>query len=177
MEEYNKIIEGLQIDFQSGVGRKPAATDVSIPFFDPKSNTALLVNNGDMFFGDEGERITDGDILVIPGGKEVRIAFGAPTAKKLSKDEYEANKRKYVQNATQQELNDIDEHTWLQAKFDANVLNTPLFATLDLPVFAVRNAPHIASIMRTIATEKDATIPGKNRVIKLMTEYMVIEDI
>ena len=174
MEEYNKIIEGLQIDFQSGVGRKPAA-NVSIPFFDPKSNTALLVNNGDMFFGDEGERVTDGDILVIPGGKEVRIAFGTPTAKKISKEEYEENKRKYVQNASQQELNDIDDHTWLQTKFDANVLNTPLFATLDLPVFAVKNAPHIANIMRTIATEKDDTTPGKNRVIKLMTEYLVIE--
>jgi AraC-like DNA-binding protein len=139
-------------------------------------NTIVIVNNGDIFFGDDQEKISEGDMLFIPGGKSTAISYGLLTAPEVSNDDFIANKKKYLQNASDSDINDYDVDGFSQIMFEAKVFDSVnFFSSLNITPFAIRGSETIAQLIRVIIDETNSTKPGKNRIIKVNTEYLCVE--
>ena len=175
MEDYNKIIESLGVRYLKSRNIK-IAQQVTIDNFYDVENTIILVNNGDIYFGPDKEKVTEGDMLFIPGGKSLSISFGSLSAPTITNEEFISNKKKYLQNATESEINDFDIDSFSQVMFEAKVFDSVnYFSSLNIPPFAIRNSSLLAELIALIISEDDSTKPGKNRIIKVNTEYLVVE--
>ncbi len=175
MEDYNKIIESLGVRYIKSRNMK-VAKPITIENYYDVENTIIVVNNGDIYYGEDQEKISEGDMLFIPGGKSVRISYGSVTAPTVTNDEFISNKKKYLQNATDSEINDYDVDGYSQVMFEAKVFDSVnFFSSLNITPFAIRNYPIIETLIRTIINETLAGRPGKNRIIKVNTEYLVVE--
>ena len=175
MEDYNKIIESLGVRFIKSRNMK-VARPVTIDNYYDVENTIIIVNNGDIYFGEDKEKVSEGDMLFIPGGKSVSISYGSLTAPIVSNDEFLSNKKKYLQNATDAEINDYDIDGFSQVMFEAKVFDSVnFFSSLNITPFAIRDCEVIANLIRVIIEETSSTKPGKNRIIKVNTEYLVVE--
>ncbi|MBO6760557.1 MAG: AraC family transcriptional regulator, partial [Roseivirga sp.] len=93
MEDYNKIIESLGVRFIKSRNIKIAKSITINNFYDVE-NTIIIVNNGDIYFGPDQEKVSEGDMLFIPGGKSLNISFGSSTAPAINNDEFISNKKK-----------------------------------------------------------------------------------
>ena len=175
MEDYNKIVESLGVRYIKSRNMK-VVKPVTIDNFYDVENTIIVVNNGDIYFGDEQEKVSEGDMLFIPGGKSLKISFGSPTAPVIANDEFISNKKKYLANATDAEVNDFDIDGFSQVMFEAKVFDSVnFFASLNITPFAIRKASKIADLIRLIIEEDNSTKVGKSRVIKVNTDYLVTE--
>jgi AraC-like DNA-binding protein len=175
MEDYNKIIESLGVRYIKSRNMK-VAKPITIENYYDVENTIFVVNNGDVYFGEEQEKISEGDMLFIPGGKSVNISYGSITAPVVSSEDFTSNKKKYLQNASESDINDFDVDGYSQVMFEAKVFDSVnFFSSLNITPFAIRNSKVIESLIRTIIDETNSTKPGKNRIIKVNTEYLVVE--
>ncbi|MFT6054399.1 MAG: AraC-like DNA-binding protein [Roseivirga sp.] len=175
MEDYNKIIESLGVRYLKSRNMK-IAKPVTIKNHYDIENTIVIVNNGDIFFGDDQEKISEGDMLFIPGGKSTAISYGLLTAPEVSNDDFIANKKKYLQNASDSDINDYDVDGFSQIMFEAKVFDSVnFFSSLNITPFAIRGSETIAQLIRVIIDETNSTKPGKNRIIKVNTEYLCVE--
>lgn len=175
MEDYNKIIESLGVRYIKSRNIK-VVKPVTIENFYDVENTIIVVNNGDIYFGEDQEKVAEGDMLFIPGGKSIPITFGSLTAHSISNEEFISNKKKYLQNATETEVNDFDINGFSQVMFEAKVFDSVnFFSSLNITPFAIRNSSHMADLMRLIIEEDNSTKAGKGRVIKNNTDYLVVE--
>ena len=175
MDDYNKIIESLGIRFIKSRNIK-IAKGVTIEDYYDKENSILLVNNGNIYYGPDSERLTEGDMLFIPGGKPVKLSFGIDTPKAISNEEFVLNKKKYLQNATQQEVNDFDVDGYSQVMFEAKVFDSVnFFSSLNLPAFAIKDAEKVTELIRMIIEEDMEMRTGSGRIIKIGTEHLVVE--
>ena len=175
MEDYNKIIESLGVRFIKSRNMK-VARPVTIDNYYDVENTVIIVNNGDIYYGEDKDKISEGDMLFIPGGKSVSISYGSLTAPVVSNDEFLSNKKKYLQNATDSEINDYDIDGFSQVMFEAKVFDSVnFFSSLNITPFAIKNSTVLGDLIRVINDETNSTKPGKNRIIKVNTEYLVVE--
>lgn len=175
MEDYNKIIESLGVRFIKSRNMK-VARPVTIDNYYDVENTVIIVNNGDIYYGEDKDKISEGDMLFIPGGKSVSISYGSLTAPVVSNDEFLSNKKKYLQNATDAEINDYDIDGFSQVMFEAKVFDSVnFFSSLNITPFAIKNSTVLGDLIRVIIDETNSTKPGKNRIIKVNTEYLVVE--
>ncbi len=175
MEDYNKIIESLGVRYIKSRNMKIAKA-VTIDNFYDVENTIIVVNNGDVYFGPDQEKVSEGDMLFIPGGKSLSISFGSVTAQAISNEEFISNKKKYLQNANDSEINDFDVDGFSQVMFEAKVFDSVnFFSSLNITPFAIRNSTVLGDLIRLIINEDNSVKPGKNRIIKVNTEYLVVE--
>uniref|UniRef100_UPI0040482118 AraC family transcriptional regulator n=1 Tax=Roseivirga sp. TaxID=1964215 RepID=UPI0040482118 len=175
MEDYNKIIESLGVRYLKSRNMK-IAKPVTIKNHYDIENTIFIVNNGDIFFGDDQEKVSEGDMLFIPGGKSTAISYGSLTAAAVSNEDFVANKKKYLQNASDSDINDYDVDGFSQVMFEAKVFDSVnFFSSLNITPFAIRGSETIANLIRVIIDETNSTKPGKNRIIKVNTEYLCVE--
>ncbi|MFT6827162.1 MAG: AraC-like DNA-binding protein [Roseivirga sp.] len=175
MEDYNKIIESLGVRYLKSRNMK-IAKPVTIKNHYDIENTIFIVNNGDIFFGDDQEKVSEGDMLFIPGGKSTAISYGSLTASAVSNEDFVANKKKYLQNASDSDINDYDVDGFSQVMFEAKVFDSVnFFSSLNITPFAIRGSETIANLIRIIIDETNSTKPGKNRIIKVNTEYLCVE--
>ena len=73
MEDYNKIIESLQIRFVKARNiniLKPVTIENNYEV----ENYLILVKNGEIRFGKEKEQAKQGDVIFIPGGRPISIS-------------------------------------------------------------------------------------------------------
>ena len=87
MEDYNKIIESLGVRYIKSRNIK-IAKQVTIDNFYDLENAIILVNNGDIYYGPDKEKVTEGDMLFIPGGKSLSISFGSLSAPTISNEDF-----------------------------------------------------------------------------------------
>lgn len=175
MEDYNKIIESLGVRYIKSRNIK-IVKPVTIENFYDVENTIIVVNNGDIYFGEDQEKVEEGDMLFIPGGKSIPITFGSLSAQQINNEEFISNKKKYLQKATGIEVNDFDVNGFSQVMFDAKVFDSVnFFSSLNITPFAIRKSNHIADLIRIIIDEDQSTKAGKERVIKNNTDCLVVE--
>ena len=94
MEDYNKIIESLGVRFIKSKNIK-VLQHVTIKNSYDVENTIVLLYKGDIKFGKENEKVGEGDILFIPGGKMLSISYGDQHPVVLSNEDFMSNKEKY----------------------------------------------------------------------------------
>ncbi|SNS43461.1 transcriptional regulator, AraC family [Belliella buryatensis] len=176
MEFYNKVIESVGVRFLKGNNYKVEKA-VSISDFNDSENTAILLHKGSLKFSEDGEGVNEGEILFIPAGRKTNISFGAVSKKTdLTNEAFLDNKRKYLQTISFKDIKNADEDCVTIVNFEAKVFDVVnFFNSLGIPPFVIRFNDQIATILEDIVKESEQHTPGKERVLKLFTELLVIE--
>ena len=174
MEDYNKIIESLGIRFKKAKNIN-ILQPLTIENYYDVENTIIIPNRGEIRYGKEKTLIKPDEVLFAPGGKLVSITYGSGNAISLSNDDFINNKEKYFE-----QVHGIIEESRYEnfsyITFDAKVFDSVnFFASLDIPPFVISNNRTIVSLMKDISREAVSNNPGKERIIKVETERLVIE--
>ncbi|MFY0599596.1 MAG: helix-turn-helix transcriptional regulator [Cyclobacteriaceae bacterium] len=173
MEDYNKIIESLAIRYTKAKNINILET-VTVENNYEIENSLILVNKGGISFGKEKEVSSAGDVIFVPGGKQLSVTYGSGSGVSLSKDAFLTHREKYFAPyvSTSEESNESYSYVSFEAKaFDS----VNFFASLDIPAFKIEASAHLASLVRKVNEESNSNAPGKDRVVKVITEHMVVE--
>jgi AraC family transcriptional regulator, activator of mtrCDE len=175
MDDYNKIIESLSVRFIKSRNLKVLNPFYVENFYDVE-NVVALVHKGEIYFGDEREKVSETEILFIPAGKNVNLNYGPKNNNKISNEEYLSNREKYVGLNSNPERVGMDENSFTAISFDAKVFDSVnFFTSLDLPPFVIKGNDKLrALILQTIREDLNHKI-GTERLIKNYTEQIVIE--
>lgn len=176
MEYYNKVIESVGVRFLKGNNYK-VEKPVAISDYQDTDNSLILLHKGSLKFGEEQELVNEGEILFIPSGRKTAIAFGSVGKKsEITNESFLDNKRKYLQTISFKEIKSLDEDCLSIVNFEAKVFDVVnFFNSLGIPPFVIRFNDRIATIIEDMVKENESQIPGKERVMKIHTELLVIE--
>ena len=175
MEDYNKIIESLNVHFKKANNIR-ITQPITIENYYDVENTVIRLNNGEIRFGKGKEIVKPGDILFIPGGKNLSVTFGSGNAVSLSNDDFISRKENYFTSIDIADVNEEGIESFTFVNFDAKVFDSVnFFASLDIPPFVIRDNPKIKPAVATIIEETSSTLAGHERVIKLVTDQLVVE--
>lgn len=172
MEDYNKIIESLEIRFVKAKNiniLKPVTIDNNYEV----ENYLILVTGGEIKFGKDKEAATEGDVIFIPGGRPISMSYGMGTPTILSKDDFLTNKDQFLKSFNEHSIS--DEH-YSYVAFDAKAFDSVnFFSSLDIPPFKIDENYKLAGLIKQINDEITASMPGRDRIVKVLTENMTIE--
>jgi AraC-like DNA-binding protein len=174
MEDYNKIIESLGVRFIKAK-KINVVQPVAIENFYDVENTVILVTAGVVGYGKAGKEVfaKEGEVLFVPGGKNVRLTYGGSANISLSNDEFISRKELYIRTHSEGESKSLDSYCYVT--FEAKVFNSVnFFASLDIEPFVI-TSNKINHIIEEILDEATSEAPGKNRIVKIKTEHLVIE--
>lgn len=172
MEDYNKIIESLNIRFIKAKNINILKT-VTIENSYEIENSLMVVNSGTLKYGKEKESCFQDEILFVPGGRQTSVTYGSSVPDRLSKDDFLSNKELYFEAYAGGE-GKSDSYSYVS--FEAKAFDSVnFFASLDIPTFKLKDDGTLARIIREINDEVVNQRPGKERVINALTEKMVVE--
>lgn len=172
MEDYNRIIESLSVSFVKARNIN-ILHPVTIENNYDVENSLLLVNSGDIRFGLENKVVKKGEILFLPGGKQEQITYGKGDAVQLSKDNFLNNKDQYFQSTSNDSFSDS---SYSFVSFDSKVFDSVnFFASLDIPSFVLSENEKLNTLIHHINDECFSNQPGRGRIIKSLTEQLVVE--
>ncbi|KEO72102.1 helix-turn-helix domain-containing protein [Anditalea andensis] len=176
MEYYNKVIESIGVRFLKGNNYK-IERPVTVTDFTDTENTIILLHQGSLRYDEEQEAVNEGEILFIPAGRSTKISFGTMAKKnEITYESFNDNKKKYLQTISFKEIKSAEEDCITTLTFEAKVFDVVnFFHSLGIPPFVVRFNDKVASIIEDIVKESEQVTPGKERVIKLHTELLVVE--
>ena len=175
MEDYNKIIESLNVHFKKANNIR-ITQPITIENYYDVENTIIRLNNGEIKFGKDQELVKNGDILFIPGGKNVSVTFGSGNAISLSNDDFISRKEDYFKSLDINDISDEGIESFTYVNFDAKVFDSVnFFASLDIPPFVIRGNPKVNPAVATIIEETTSSLAGHERIIKLITDHLVVE--
>jgi AraC-like DNA-binding protein len=139
------------------------------------ANTIILLNKGEVSYGEERHKVAEGDMLFIPGGKMNSITYGKFNPVRLTNEDLINNRDKFfVINSNPENVNEFDNYSYVS--FEAKVFDSVnFFASLDITAFLIPANPRLAAIISETVKEDHLDIPGKDRVIKTNTERIVVE--
>ncbi|MDH3709220.1 MAG: AraC family transcriptional regulator [Cyclobacteriaceae bacterium] len=173
MEDYNKIIESLSVRFIKANTIK-ILKPVTIANFYDVENTVVILNKGSIRFGREGESVNEGEVLFVPGGKNVSLSYGTGATTTLTNDDFINNKELYFQSL--EDYQGVPEENFSFINFEAKVFDSVnFFASLDLPPFVISGNELIVSLVKAVLQENTSNKPGKGRIVKINTDYLVVE--
>ena len=172
MEDYNKIIESLGVRFIKARNIN-ILKSVTIENNYEIENSLILVNRGTVSYGKGGEQCNEGEVFFVPGGRQISITYGSGKAISLSKDDFLNNKEQYFQNFGEQSSS---HENYSYVAFEAKAFDSVnFFASLDIPAFKIGPSPRLSSLIAAINKEVVNNAPGKGRIIKVLTEQLVVE--
>jgi AraC-like DNA-binding protein len=175
MEDYNKIIESLSVRFIKSKNIR-ILQPVKIQNYYDVENTILVLNRGQIRYGEDEQAVNGGSVLFIPGGKMLSLIFGSGDPVSLSNDDFTSNKELYFQSLETTDVTKLEAENYSFINFEAKVFDSVnFFASLDIPPFEIENNPKIDELIQEITTENNSETPGKDRIIKISTERLVIE--
>lgn len=175
MEDYNKIIESLNVHYKKSNNIR-ITQPITIENYYDVENTIIRLNSGEIRFGKEKELVKKGDILFIPGGKNVSVTFGSGNAISLSNDDFISRKENYFKSISKDNLDEEGIESFTYINFDAKVFDSVnFFASLDIPPFVISSHTNIKNAVKTIIDESGSNLAGHERIIKLITDYLVVE--
>ena len=174
MEDYNKIIESLNVRFISAKNIN-ILQPVTIENYYDVDNVILFVHKGEVKFGKDKQVVKESEILFIPGGKMIALTYGSGPAVSLSNDDFINNREKFLQHA--EEFAPRPEYDNVSLiNFDAKVFDTVnFFASLDIPPFLIQNNHKLISVIKEVVSEMYSTLAGRGRIVKLETDHLVVE--
>lgn len=172
MEDYNKIIESLSVRFIKAKNIN-ILKSVTIENNYDIENSLILVTKGTLKYGKEKIRCQKGDVFFVPGGRQVSITYGAGKAVSLSKDDFLNNKELYFKIYDEET---VAKSSYSYVSFEAKAFDSVnFFASLDIPPFKIKDNGQIGEIIQVINRELVESAPGKGRIVKVMTEKLVVE--
>ncbi len=174
MEDYNKIIESLGVRYLRSKNIR-IIQPLTVENYYDVGNSIILLNKGEISFGEDRHKVSEGDMLFIPGGKMSSITYGKYNPVRLTNEDLINNRDKFFGvNTNPDNFYEIDNYSYVS--FEAKVFDSVnFFASLDITAFIISDNPKLASIIHETVTEDLSDAPGKDRVIKINTERIVVE--
>jgi AraC-like DNA-binding protein len=175
MEDYNKIIESLGVHFKKANNIKIKQAITIENYYDVE-NALFRINKGEIRYTDEGRVAKKGDLLFVPGGKNIKITFGEDGEISLTNDDFISKKEDFFESLTFDEVKKAEEDNFSYVNFDAKVFDSVnFFASLDIPPFLIKDEHQICQTIDTILQESSSGLPGSDRIIMLVTDQLVVE--
>ncbi len=175
MEDYNKIIESLSVRFIKSKNIR-ILQPVRIQNYYDVENTILILNRGKIRYGKEEQAVNSGSIVFVPGAKNISIIYGSGDPVSLSNDDFINNRELYFQSLETTDVSTLEAENFSYINFEAKVFDSVnFFASLDIPPFVIEDNETVNGLIKEILKENNSDTPGKDRIIKLSTERMVIE--
>ncbi len=172
MEDYNRIIESLSVSFVKARNIN-ILKSITIENNYDVENSLLLVNSGELRFGPDHEVVEQAQILFVPGGRPLSITYGSGDAVSMTKDSFLNNKEKYLRTLSN---GSFGPSSYSYVSFDSKVFDSVnFFASLDIPAFVIEENHELAQLILKINSECNENMPGRGRVIKVLTEQLVVE--
>lgn len=174
MEDFNKIIESLNVRFSKSRNIR-ILQPITISNYYDVENTLIFVHKGQVTIENDMV-IEENDIAFIPGGKNTRICYGTGDSKVQNHDDFIGVRESYFENTSIDSIHDGHGEMFSFLTFEAKAFDSVnFFSSLDLPPFIIRNDAKIKEIASIIFQENETQLPGKDRVIKLNTDYLVVQ--
>ncbi|TAE18117.1 MAG: AraC family transcriptional regulator [Bacteroidetes bacterium] len=175
MEDYNKIIESLNVKLVKGKHIRILQSATVSNHYDT-DNYVFLLHDGAISFGKEETTLEKGDILFVPSGKLTRIAFGLQPTKVIDNEEYITHRERYFEVVNDVEAVGRLENSFSYIGFEAKVFDSiSFFNSLDIPPFVISGQHGLARMIRDVIVENINDTAGKNRVLRNKTEQVAIE--
>ena len=176
MEDYNKIIESLGVRFIKAKNLVLKQTFTVRNYYDV-GNNLILLHKGSIFFGNEEQMVEEGELLFIPGGRSTKVTYGpSGEGKSITNDDLITNREKFFRSNNDLDLIGDAEESHSYVSFEAKVFDSVnFFASLDLPAFLISNNSKLANLVIKVVEENMQELPGKERLINLYTEQIVVE--
>jgi len=205
MEDYNKIIESLQIKFPQ-VGVQTARDEVLgnsengyeiteheeyavnaksvvlkqsclVENYYDIEDYMVLLHDGVLSIGDGTYKVENGDMLFIPGGKVTKVWYGADAEEtRIDNEEFISNKENYFEFVEDASLVGKQANALSYVAFSVKVFDAiSFFSSLDIPPFIIKDNPGLARIVKEVVVENLQENAGKFRMIKLKTEQIVVD--
>ncbi|MBC8151989.1 MAG: helix-turn-helix transcriptional regulator [Bacteroidetes bacterium] len=176
MEDYNKIIESLGVKFIKSRNIRILQPFTIKNFYDVE-NSLMILYNGEVYFGEEKQKVDVGDMLFIPGGKHVTVTYGSSAnPRAVSNEEFMTHREQYFEgNHDPVRIGNIP-NSFGMVSFEAKVFDSVnFFNSLDVPPFIIKHDEQLAGTIAQILAEDLTDTAGKGRIIKIKTEEIVIE--
>ncbi|WP_448518096.1 helix-turn-helix domain-containing protein [Rhodoflexus sp.] len=179
MEDFNRIIESLSVRFI-----RCRHLDILHPV---TVNNAYDVENTLIVVGDDStvtlettaETIHTGDMLFIPAGRPCHLTFGIrERAIQIGNEEFINNREHYFRkHVPKEELKNGNKfQNYFHINFEVKVFDSvSFFTSLDIPPFVIRGNSRLLQITKEIMRESESNIAGRERVIQLQTDLLVVE--
>ena len=176
MEDYNKIIESLGVRFIKAKNLVLQQPFTVRNYYDV-GNNLILLHKGSIFFGNEEQMVEEGELLFIPGGRSTKVTYGpSGEGKSITNDDLITNREKFFRSNNDLDLIGDAEESHSYVSFEAKVFDSVnFFASLDLPAFLISNNSKLANLVIKVVEENMQELPGKERLINLYTEQIVVE--
>ncbi|GAA4423293.1 hypothetical protein GCM10023188_01950 [Pontibacter saemangeumensis] len=176
MEDYNKIIESLGVRFIKAKNLVLQQPFTVRNYYDV-GNNLILLHKGSIFFGTEEQMVEEGELLFIPGGRSTKVTYGpSGGGKSITNDDLITNREKFFKSNNDLDLIGDAEESHSYVSFEAKVFDSVnFFASLDLPAFLISNNSKLANLVIKVVEENMQELPGKERLINLYTEQIVVE--
>ncbi len=173
MEDYNQIIESLSIRYIKARNiniLKPVTIENNYEV----ENTLIVVHKGKIFFGKQKEEATEGEVIFIPGGKMVSMTYGSGDPDVMNKEDFLSSKQEYFDSQGVNGQANRDSFSFVS--FEAKAFDSVnFFASLDIPGFKVSNNDTLVELINIVNKEAREDLPGKDRLVKIKTEELVVE--
>lgn len=175
MEDYNKIIESLNVKYA-----KCRNVRIIKPFrmenVRDVENTLVLVNKGAIRLDLQDDIVQAGEMLFIPAKSNVTLTYGV-LAKPITLS-YEAflnnTEHSYEVNKSD-DISRIENENYTYLTFDAKIFDSVnFFGNLDIGAFKIRDSK-ISFLLNSLFEEERNPADGKERAIKLYTDAIAIE--
>lgn len=175
LEDYNKVIESLGIKYIKASNIKLAKPVTISDFHDPE-NTILVVKKGEVKFGEKNKIVKTGELLFIPGGYTTSITYGYGSNTTITNEELDNRHEEFFKtDLASSGLRSVGVDNFNYMTFEANIFDTVnFFRTLDIAPFAIKS-DKLAEIIAEIIVEDGGRKEGRNRVIALKSDHLVIE--
>lgn len=176
MDYYNKIIESVHVRFLKGNNFK-VEKPVSVVNYQENENGLILLHHGTLKFGEDQELVNEGEVLFLPKGRKTQLTLGAGNKKAdLDFEQFSDNKRKYLQSISFKDIKSTEEDCISLVNFESKVFDVVnFFNSLDIPPFIIRFNDRVAVLIEDIVKELENGTVGKERVLKSLTEILMIE--
>jgi AraC family transcriptional regulator, arabinose operon regulatory protein len=170
MEDFSKIIESLYVRLVH-TNHLEIVKTVQVKDYYDLQNVVILVNKGTLIFGKDNEEVNDGEILFVPSSKVVSIKYGARQGQTITREELNTSMSNYFKS---DDVNPTAENI-VVLKFEAKVFESVnFFQSTDIPAFKIEGEPLLISGIRELSQESMSNLPGKERMIKINTDRLVV---
>ena len=104
------------------------------------------------------------------------MSYGGPGGKVITNDDLITNKDKFFHSNDDLDLIGDAEESHSFVSFEAKVFDSVnFFASLDVPAFLITDNSKLANLVIKVVEESMQDLPGRERLINIYTENIVVE--
>ena len=176
MEDYNKVIESLGVRYIKAKNLILRQAFTARNTYDV-GNNLILLHKGQIRFGEDEQLVEESELLFVPGGRATRVGYGAgSSARVISNDDLITNKDRFFSSNDNLDLIGDAEESHSFVSFEAKVFDSVnFFASLDVPAFVIKSNSKLANLIIKVIEETLQDLPGRERLITIYTENIVVE--